>query len=130
LPDGKTKYVHRLACEHANGPPPTPTHEAAHSCNNGHLKCVSPKHVTWKTKSENNIDRELCGKGVRGERSRFAKLTEQQAIEIISLKGAMLQREIAEMFGISSSAIQQIHYGNNWAWLQPSNDNNEKRQAA
>lgn len=59
--DGKGRYVHRLACAHINGPPPTPKHQAAHSCGNGHLGCCNPRHLRWATTKENSKDRELHG---------------------------------------------------------------------
>ena len=54
--NGVVTFVHRLSCEDANGPPPTPKHEACHSCGNGHLACVTKAHLTWKTHSENMKD--------------------------------------------------------------------------
>src|SRR5688572_8725373 len=33
--DGKTRLITRIACEAEHGPAPTPTHQAAHSCNRG-----------------------------------------------------------------------------------------------
>jgi hypothetical protein len=32
--DGKLLYAHRYMCELKNGAPPTPEHEAAHTCGN------------------------------------------------------------------------------------------------
>lgn len=57
---GKTHYgAHRIVCEWENGPPPTPEHEAAHSCGNGHKGCVNRRHLSWKTRKENAEDRTL-----------------------------------------------------------------------
>jgi hypothetical protein len=33
----------RLMCAFAHGEPPTPRHEAAHSCGKGHKGCVNPR---------------------------------------------------------------------------------------
>lgn len=49
-------FVHRRICEEANGPAPTPGHEAAHSCHNGHLACVARRHLSWQTHAENVAD--------------------------------------------------------------------------
>lgn len=51
-----TKVVSRLVCELAHGLPPTPKHEAAHSCANGHSGCVNPRHLRWATSKENKAD--------------------------------------------------------------------------
>lgn len=53
---GGTKVVSRLVCELAHGLPPTPKHEAAHSCANGHSGCVNPRHLRWATSKENKAD--------------------------------------------------------------------------
>lgn len=57
--DGGSVYAHRIVCEHRYGPPPTPEHEAAHSCGNGHLGCVHPGHLRWATQIENAADKRL-----------------------------------------------------------------------
>jgi hypothetical protein len=46
--------VARLFCEWQHGPPPTPGHEAGHTCPDGeNALCVSPHHLTWMTRTEN-----------------------------------------------------------------------------
>lgn len=45
----------------AHGDPPSPTHQAAHRCGNGHLGCVNPKHLRWLTCSENNLEKHEHG---------------------------------------------------------------------
>lgn len=46
----------RAMCILAKGLPPTPKHQAIHSCGNGHLNCVNPSHLRWGTASENRED--------------------------------------------------------------------------
>ena len=51
----KREYVHRLVCEHFNGPAPTPKHEVGHYDNdptNNHFS-----NLRWVTKKENQGDR-------------------------------------------------------------------------
>ena len=55
----KTVRVSRRVCEHVNGPPPTPKHDAAHSCGNGHIGCCTKRHMSWKTRSENLLERRI-----------------------------------------------------------------------
>ena len=61
--DGRKVIVSRFICEKVNGVPPTQRHQAAHSCGNGHLGCVTPKHLSWKTPEQNWDDRRLHGRG-------------------------------------------------------------------
>ncbi len=53
---GKVRKAHHIMCLLAKGAPPTPRHHAAHSCLNGHLGCVHPKHLDWKTPTENRLE--------------------------------------------------------------------------
>lgn len=111
------KYVHRLSCELANGPAPSSKHEAAHSCGNGHLGCVTKRHLLWKTRSQNHRDKLIHGTHNRGERHPCAKLTTGDVMEIIALKGAMPHAEIAKLFGINPRHVSRIQLGRNWGWL-------------
>lgn len=55
--DGKARRAHRYICLLSYGEPPTPKHETAHSCGNGHLGCVNPRHLRWATCLENQRER-------------------------------------------------------------------------
>lgn len=59
--EGRTVVLSRLVCNLVYGAPPTPRHEAAHSCGNGHLGCVNPRHLCWKTHTENEADKLIHG---------------------------------------------------------------------
>ncbi|MDW9762144.1 hypothetical protein GOB02_21645 [Sinorhizobium meliloti] len=113
--DGKTREVHRYICEIINGYPPTPDHEAAHSCGKGHEACISPGHLSWKTPAENAADKFVHETAVRGER--LSKLSEAQVREIRNLKGVRSQAKIAREFGVNQSTISDIHRRAKWAWL-------------
>lgn len=112
-----TSVVSRLVCEVINGPPPSPLHDAAHECGQGHEGCVAPGHLTWKTKSENEHDRVRHGTSNRGERCGAAKLSEAQVRQIRKMSGTLTQMEIADMFGVSRRCIGHIVRRVNWAWL-------------
>lgn len=114
---GKMRLVHRLVCEIVNGPPPTPEHEAAHSCGHGMFGCVSPHHVSWKTKAENEADKKAHGTHCFGSRLSRTRLNEDQVREIRSLKGTATQEEIGRRFGVTTGAIASIFSGRSWAWL-------------
>ena len=114
---GERVAVHRHVCEEVDGPPPTEKHEAAHSCGNGHLACVNPHHLSWKTRAENFADKLSHGTHNRGERNGYAKLTEEVVREIKALKGKMSQRDIARRFGASQQQVSKIQRGDSWSWL-------------
>ena len=59
--EGKQRNVSRIVCGLVNGEPPSPEHQAAHSCGNGRGGCANPKHLTWKTPQENQADRLVHG---------------------------------------------------------------------
>lgn len=111
-------FAPRLMCELANGPPPTPKHQAAHSCGQGHMGCVHPKHLRWDTRVGNAADRVLHGTDCRGEKSPFAVLKEAEVVVIKRLQGVETQVSLAERFHVSRGAIRSIHSGLSWAWLK------------
>ena len=106
---GKQHWAHRLMCELAHGPPPTPKHQAAHECGKGHYGCVNPRHLKWKTNSENQLDRRKNGNMLRNRWGWKGQLTEAQRAELIGLKGKMTQVGIAKKFGVSLGCVQYWH---------------------
>lgn len=112
---GETHYAHRMMCRLAHGEPPSPEHEAAHSCGHGDQACINPNHLSWKTCSENQLDR--AAHGTKNVWSRRGKLTPEKAEQIRELKGKKPQREIAEMFGVSRSQISWVMTGRAWVNL-------------
>lgn len=107
--NGEHFYANRMMCELAHGPAPTLDHEAAHSCGNGHEGCTNPNHLSWKTKTENQLDRATHGRKSAGGRGR---LTDAHAAQIRALRGIKPQREIAEMFNTSRANVSLIMTGN------------------
>lgn len=112
----KGRYrVNRFVCEAHHGSPPTPRHEAAHSC--GNRRCCNPQHLRWATPEENSADKVLHGTHNRGERSTKAIITTQDALEIRAFKGKRGLRELSERFGIGINQIKAIQNNKSWAWL-------------
>lgn len=101
-----SNYVCRRICERKHGARGQ-EFQAAHSCGNGHLGCVSPWHLSWKTRPENEADK--IGHGTYGR-----KLTEAQVIEIRSLYPTLKKREIADRFGVTRQAIDWIVERKGW----------------
>ena len=109
---GKSNMVHRVACEIVHGDPPTEDHQASHSCGNGHLGCVNPKHLSWKTRKENKNDEIEHGTRNYGTRNGRAKLSEEIVSEIAS--SDLTQRALAKKFGVSQPIICRIKSGKIW----------------
>jgi hypothetical protein len=124
---GHPYYAHRFMCELTHGAPPAPEYEASHSCGNGHLGCTNPRHLSWKTPSQNQLDRRTHGNpnswGGRG------KVTLAQAAEIRALRGKKTQTEIAKMYGLTQPAVSFIQLGKRQTketrWNRPLNPNGE-----
>lgn len=101
---------HRLMCEQRNGPAPSPEHQAAHSCGNGHLGCVNPWHLNWKTVAENQCER-YQQQG--GPMPRY-RLRPEQVDEIRSMKGRERTVDTAARFQCTEANIRQIQSGKTW----------------
>lgn len=102
--EGRGYKAHRLMCQMAHGPAPSAKHHAAHSC--GNPGCANPRHLSWKTPAENELDKRVHGTfnktGSRG------KITPEQKKEVLALVGKMSQPRIAEKFGISRQRVSMI----------------------
>ena len=99
----KIYRANRVMCEFVNGPAPSPQHQAAHSCGRGRGGCIHPKHLSWKTNGQNQLDR--SNHGTRNGRRR---LTHEQVARIRVLKGSKTQMQLATMFGVTHSTIQYV----------------------
>lgn len=115
--NSRTQIVSRRLCEDVNGPPPTPEHEAAHSCGKGKQGCVTKLHLSWKTSAENKADCVIHGTSNRGERCGSAKLKEADVHLIRSTDRSVPRSAIASRFGISRQTVSDIRAGRRWRWL-------------
>ncbi len=116
--DDKNMLATRIVCKIVNGPPPTQRHQAGHSCGNGHLGCISGKHLRWVTPKENSEEMVYHGNSTRGVKSSSAKLCEEQVLEIFSrAHTGEPQSKIANCYGITKGAVSRIKCGSTWNWL-------------
>jgi hypothetical protein len=118
LKSGKKQVASRAVCEAAHGPPPTPQHVAAHSCGNGHLGCVNPSHISWKTLSANMADKIIHGTMSYGERSGTAKLTASDVRKIRAMEQTHRKSEIARLFSVSAFQVGKILRGESWSHIK------------
>lgn len=106
---GKTVPASRVMCIVAHGDPPTPRHQAAHSCGKGHEGCINPKHLRWATPEENKSDL-----GIHMP-DRF--LSVEKVREIRRLAETISQRAIAKQFCVGQDEICRIVNRKRWAWV-------------
>jgi hypothetical protein len=114
---GKNRKVHRYICELVHGEPPTLTHHTAHSCGNGHLGCINPNHLSWKTPQGNMDDMVAHGTSTRGEKHPNVKITENDARYILAAKGIISQKSLDAQFDISQAAVSRIQRRVHWVHL-------------
>lgn len=108
--------AHRVMCYISHGKPPTPKHEAAHSCRP--RACVNPNHLSWKTAKENRADKIRDDTHLRGERNHKAKLTEANVRTIRKLRGKVTGRALAARYGVTPALISRIYMKQAWWWLE------------
>lgn len=114
---GKTFSASRIICEEAHGAPPSPDHEAAHSCGRGNAGCLNRNHIRWLLPVDNQAERLAHGTDVRGEKNVHHKLTEQDVLAIRCLEGVEGPSAVGKAYGVSKTAVMKIWRRENWGWL-------------
>ena len=114
---GRKISASREVCRIVSGDPHRVKDQAAHSCGNGHLGCVNPRHIRWATVAENHADKQLHGTVAKGERNGNAKHDERTVRKIKSMIGSMSQNEIARACGVSRSLVRDVKLGKTWGWI-------------
>lgn len=98
--DGKTCYAHRVA---VSAPDDS---VVLHICDN--KICVNPEHLILGSHKENSEDMVNKGRQAKGEKAGNSKLKESEVVNILSLKGSMASRAVAEMYNISKTNVLDI----------------------
>jgi predicted XRE-type DNA-binding protein len=116
--DGRshTSKVHRIILETFVGPCPAGM-ECRHIDGNPANNRLD--NLQWGTDAENKDDRKRHGHDYAGEDHPMVKLTEDQVGEIRALyaTGRVLQRDIAERFGISLPNVSVIVNRKSWTHI-------------
>src|ERR1700761_3707648 len=102
----KTAKAHRWMCEAVHGPAPSSDHYAAHECGNGHLGCVHPKHVFWKTHAENTEDFIRDGRARYGTHER-RKLTPEQVLVLLNPPADKTLVQLSQEFGVTYRQVKK-----------------------
>lgn len=111
---GQKWSAHRYVCVATHGDPPSEGMAAAHEC--GNSTCVNPRHLSWKTYSENSADQVRHGTRLLGERTPRAKLTEAKVRQIREEQGT--HESIAATYGVSRRAITFVLSGKTWGHVK------------
>ena len=111
----RTRLAHRLSLARSGVIVPDNL-DVCHHCDNP--SCVNPSHLFVGTAKQNMMDASAKGRTTRGERSYRAKITESDAIRILSEpQSPIVIRELSRAYGLSEAAIRGIRSGRRWAYL-------------
>ena len=113
--DGRTIGAHRLMCILANGEPPFPEAEAAHTCGRGKSGCVHPRHLEWTTRAVNHSHKVLHGTDNRGEKHYNTTLTDEQVLKIAA--DPRPASKVAPEYRTTEKTVYNIRSGVSWSWL-------------
>lgn len=108
--DGRMQLAQRVLCGLAHGDPPTPRHQAAHSCGNG--GCLNARHLRWATQIENEADKLIHGTRLVGESHPNVRLSDEEVSEIRAAYAAgEMQRVLAERYGVTQTHVSNLVLG-------------------
>lgn len=127
--DGSMLMCHRIVFEHFRAPIPVGK-ILCHKCI-GHPACVNPDHVYVGTQKNNMQDVQRQGRRVprHGELCPTSILTEDQVMEIRSLRSIVTRDAMAEKYGVGRGAIDHALSGVNWSHLPMPTQPNEHGNA-
>lgn len=110
---GITQRAHRAAYYFAHGVDPGAMF-VCHRCDNP--SCVRPSHLFLGTIYDNNADMRAKGRGARGTRQGFAKLTDDGARSAVeAFRAGQTLTQIARKLGVDRTAIGDVISAKTWA---------------
>lgn len=113
LHEGRMRSGSRVMCEFVHGiPDPALELECAHSCGNGHLGCMNPKHLRWDTRSGNFADKLIHNTDNRGEKNINAILREEDVVEILRSNDSLAV--LSAKYGVTKSTVSAIRTRRLW----------------
>lgn len=113
---GKVR-AHRFALSQAVGYEIPTQHGVHHQCDNP--ACCNPLHLTHDVQVQNVREMVQRGRSAKGERHSQAKLTEDQAVRIITKRED--PATLANEFGVTRQTIYDIRSGIRWKHLHNQN---------
>lgn len=116
--NNKSLYAHRAAWEIHNKREIPPKMMVRHSCDNP--RCVNPAHLSIGNQKDNMHDMVSRGRQSKGESRPLSKITEADALAIISMRGRVSQSVLARRYGMAQPSISDIQTGRRWGYLHSS----------
>lgn len=110
---GRPHIASRVICERAYGLPDSASMHAAHNCHNGSGGCVNPRHLEWKTATDNERDKVAAGTDNAGSRHGQSLLSEAD-VRIIRDEKSISAEAMALRFGVSKWTIFDIRARRRW----------------
>lgn len=110
---GRSQWVHRLVLRAFAGEP-AEGQVARHLDGDPTNNALS--NLAWGTHAENNADMVAHGRSTRGSANKRSLLTEEQVLEIRSLRHLHVS-EVASRFGIKPNTVYGIWSRRAWGWL-------------
>lgn len=110
---GRNHRVNRCVCVAFHGPPPSPTHEAAHLDGNS-LSNVAT-NLAWATPMENSSHRVDHGTIARGEKVGGSKLTDADVLSVFErYVGGESALSISASFGMRRTSLMSVLSRQTW----------------
>lgn len=117
---GRLRYirVHRLVALAFIGEPPAGKNEVRHL--DGDPTNNAPGNLAWGDTAENAMDKVAHGRSTKGRVCPFAKLTDESAREVRTLRaGGLTYKQIAASVGVSPSVVARVARGEKWRHVTP-----------
>jgi len=113
------KPAHRYSWFFTHGEMPPSHMDVCHACDVP--ACVRPDHLFLGTRAENMHDAKVKGRVPAGERHTAARLTDDNVREMRRLRASSGEpyARLAKRYGVSTSTVVQVIYGNTWRSVQP-----------
>jgi len=113
--EGQPRQVHVAAWALLHGRWPQKGEEVRHVCGRGGDGCCNPHHLDIGSHADNMRDAAVLGTIPRGSSHWNARLSPADITEIFALRErGLLQREIAERFGIHQTHVSCVLLGKLW----------------
>lgn len=114
------RFPHRWMCERVHGETKHIGPLALHSCGNGHLGCVNPKHLYWGTYKDNYHDGVNHGvyeaNEARPRKRSCSRLTEKDVLQIREeyQPGVVTMKVLANKYQVDRASISSVIRRNTW----------------
>jgi len=107
--------LHVIVCAAFHGSRPT-GFVVAHCDGNKHNNVAA--NLRYASYSDNAIDKEIHGNGIRGSRNGMARLTDDEVRSIKQMSLNISAKDVAAQFNVSVDCVRLIRLGDRWKHIQ------------